>query len=467
MHGIDRATSLDVDDACHFAARRKVARMNVLVIGNGGREHALAWKLSQSQRADRVFVAPGNAGTGVDAENVDLPIDDFRRLIQFAKQNQIGLTVVGPEAPLAAGLVDALQAERLKVFGPTKSAAELEASKVFCKNLLRQADVATAEYRVFRDAFAAKHFINDRYHDSIDCPVVVKADGLAAGKGVIVCATRQEALDAIDRVAERKEFGAAGSQMVIEERLEGDEASVMAITDGRSILTLAPAQDHKAAYEGDTGPNTGGMGAYCPTALVNDKMLAHIQEHVLVPTIHAMKRQRRPFQGVLYAGLMVTSQGPKVLEFNVRFGDPECQPLLMRLQSDLLDILEATVDGRLDEIDRLVWDARPAVCVVMASDGYPGNYRRGHPIRGLEDAAQLPDVKVFHAGTAVTDGQVVTAGGRVLGVTALGQTIAAAKLQAYKAVKCIRWEGAWCRKDISDKARRYAPPAEDADPGSD
>jgi phosphoribosylamine--glycine ligase len=437
--------------------------MNVLVIGNGGREHALAWKIGQSRRADRVFVASGNAGSGVDAENVELPLDDFRRLVQFAKQNQVGLTVVGPEAPLAAGLVDTFLAERLKVFGPTRAAAELEASKVFCKNLLRQADVATAEYRIFRDASAAKHFINDRYREAVDCPVVIKADGLAAGKGVIVCATRQEALDAIDRVAERKEFGSAGNQLVIEERLEGDEASVMAITDGRSILTLAPAQDHKAAYEGDTGPNTGGMGAYCPTALVSDKMLAQIQENVLVPTVHAMKRQRRPFQGVLYAGLMVTSQGPKVLEYNVRFGDPECQPLLMRLRSDLLDILEATVDGRLDEIERLVWDPRPAVCVVMASEGYPGAYRRDFPIRGLDAAAQLPDVKVFHAGTALDQGHVVTAGGRVLGVTAMGQTISAAKLLAYKAVKCIRWEGAWCRKDISDKARRYGPLSESDD----
>ncbi len=271
--------------------------MNVLVIGNGGREHALAWKLSQSSRADRVFVAPGNAGTATDAENVDIAADDIRRLVQFAKQNQVGLTVVGPEAPLAAGLVDAFQAERLKVFGPSKAAAELEASKIFCKNLLRQADVPTADYRAFRDAAAAKHFINDRYRDVVDCSVVVKADGLAAGKGVIVCQTRHDALEAIDRIAEQREFGAAGNQLVIEERLEGDEASVIAITDGRSILTLPPAQDHKAAYEGDTGPNTGGMGAYCPTSLISNKMMAQVQEHVLVPTVHAMKRQRRPFQG--------------------------------------------------------------------------------------------------------------------------------------------------------------------------
>jgi phosphoribosylamine--glycine ligase len=429
--------------------------MNVLVVGNGGREHALAWKLAQSPQADRVFVAPGNAGTSQDAENVDIPADDFARLVKFAKQNEVELTVIGPEAPLTAGIVDAFQAARLKVFGPTKGAAELEGSKVFCKNLLRQADVPTAEYRSFRDAAAAKHFINERYRDSVECNVVVKADGLAAGKGVIVCQTRQEALEAIERVAERKEFGPAGNQLVIEDRLEGDEASVIAITDGRSILTLSPAQDHKPAFEGDKGPNTGGMGAYCPTPLISPQMLAQIQEQVLVPTVHAMKRQRRPFLGALYAGLIVTNQGPKVLEFNVRFGDPECQPILMRLQSDLLEILNATVEGQLDRLGPLQWDPRPAVCVVMASDGYPGPYRRGLPIRGLEEAARLENVKVFHAGTASVDGQVVTNGGRVLGVTALGNTISAAKLQAYRAVKCIRWEGAWCRKDISDKARGY------------
>lgn len=429
--------------------------MNVLVIGNGGREHALCWKLGKSRRVGRIFAAPGNAGTAVDAENVAVSATDFPGLIRFAKQNHVGLTVVGPEAPLAAGIVDAFQAEKLKIFGPSKAAAELEASKVFCKNLLRQADVPTADYRTFRDASAAKRFINDRYRDAVDVPVVVKADGLAAGKGVVVCSTRQEAIDAIERISERLEFGNAGKQLVIEERLDGDEASVIALTDGRTILTLSPAQDHKAAFEGDEGPNTGGMGAYCPTALVSDSMLAQVQEQVLVPTVHTMKRQRRPFHGVLYAGLMVTAQGPKVLEYNVRFGDPECQPILMRLQSDLLDVLEATVDGRLDEIEPLKWDPRPAVCVVMAAEGYPGDYVRGRPIRGLNEAAELEDVKVFHAGTKLVDNQVVTDGGRVLGVTALGSSISAAKLLAYKAVKCIRWEGAWCRKDISDKARRY------------
>jgi len=422
--------------------------MNVLIIGSGGREHALAWKIRQSPRVKRVLVAPGNAGTALDAENVDIQATDTARLIKFARQNEINLTVVGPELPLVRGIVDAFQSEKLRVFGPSKAASELEGSKVFCKNLLRHADVPTADYRVFRDAESATTFLTDRE----DVPVVVKADGLAAGKGVMVCGCRSEAIAAVNRISREREFGEAGSRLVIEERLDGQEASVLAITDGRTILTLPPAQDHKRAFDGDNGPNTGGMGAYCPTPLITDEILQSIEQHVLVPTVHAMKRHRRPFRGVLYAGLMITHQGPKVLEFNVRFGDPECQPLLMRLKSDLVDVIEATIDGKLDEINPLVWDPRPAVCVVMASDGYPGKYERGRPIRGLEQAAQVPDVKVFHAGTATSNGQVVTDGGRVLGVTALGASIAGAKLAAYTAVKAIRWEGAWCRKDISDKA---------------
>jgi phosphoribosylamine--glycine ligase len=430
--------------------------MNVLIVGNGGREHALAWKLLQCARVDRVFVAPGNAGTATDAENVDISLEDFDRLVKFAKQNTVGLTVIGPEAPLCAGIVDVFQDAGLRVFGPTKNAAQLEGSKVFCKNLLRNADVPTADYRVFRDADSAARYIKDRYPSlEEDVPVVVKADGLAAGKGAIVCRRRKDALDAIERIARKREFGDAGNQLVIEERLDGHEASVLAITDGRTILTLSPAQDHKAAHEGDKGPNTGGMGAYSPTPLLNDEQIRWVEEHVLVPTVHTMKRMRIPFRGVLYAGLMMTNQGPKVLEYNVRFGDPECQPILMRLKTDLAAVLEATVEGRLDEIGALEWDPRPAVCVVMASEGYPGPYEKGKAIRGLDDAAQLPDVKVFHAGTAMVGGQVVTTGGRVLGVTALGSSIPAAKLQAYRAVKCIRWEGAWCRKDISDKALEY------------
>lgn len=425
--------------------------MNILVVGNGGREHALAWKLRQSPRAGRVFVAPGNAGTAIDAENVDIAATDVTKLLDFAKQNKIEFTVVGPEATLAAGLVDAFQGAGLRAFGPSRAAADLETSKVFCKNLLRHADVPTADYRVFRDAKGAITYLKDRE----DTPVVVKADGLAAGKGVVVCDNREQALSAVERIAVQKEFGTAGNQLVIEERLHGEEASVLALTDGHTLLTMPACQDHKRAHDGDTGPNTGGMGAYCPTPLVTDQLLQKVEEKVLVPTVHQMKRSRRPFRGVLYAGLMVTSQGAKVLEYNVRFGDPECQPLLMRLKSDLLDLLEATVDGRLDEIAPPEWDPRPAVCVVMASEGYPGKYETGQPIRGLEEAAKVPDVKVFHAGTALRDGQVVTAGGRVLGVTALGSSISAAKLQAYTAVKSIRFSGGWCRKDISDKALTY------------
>jgi len=424
--------------------------MNVLIVGEGGREHALAWKIGQSSRVERVFVAPGNAGTAVDAENVDISPSDFPRLIRFAQQNQVQLTVVGPEVPLAAGIVDAFQESRLRIFGPRRAAAELEASKVFCKNLLRGADVPTADYQVFRTADNAATYLKDRE----DVPVVVKADGLAAGKGVFVCPTRSEAIEAVQRIGRAKEFGTAGNQIIIEERLDGEEVSVLAITDGRTIVTLPPAQDHKRAFDGDTGPNTGGMGAYCPAPLLDDNLLHQIEEQVMVPTVHAMKRARRPFQGVLYAGLMMTNQGPKVLEFNARFGDPECQPLLMRLKTDLVDVLEATVDGRLDQLPPLEWDTRASVCVVMASEGYPGPYERGVAIRGLDEAAKVPDVKVFHAGTATVDGQIVTNGGRVLAVTALGNSIPAAKLQAYTAVKAIRFKGGWCRKDISDKAAR-------------
>lgn len=424
--------------------------MNVLVIGSGGREHALAWKLKQSPLADRVFVAPGNAGTAEDAENVPISEQDFAGLIRFAKANRVELTVVGPEAPLASGIVDAFRGEKLRIFGPTQAAAELEASKVFCKELLRRADVPTADFQVFSDAASAKRYLMEKE----DMPLVVKADGLAAGKGVIVCDNREQALEAIRTIAEEKVFGPAGDRLVIEERLHGEEASVLAITDGKTIVTLQPAQDHKPAYDGDTGPNTGGMGAYSPAPVVDDATLHWIEANILVPTVHAMRKAGRPFTGVLYAGLMMTPLGPRVLEFNVRFGDPECQPLMMRLRSDLLEILNLAVDGKLDTIEAPEWDPRPAVCVVMASEGYPGKYEKGFPIRGLEEASRLPDVKVFHAGTALKDGQVVTAGGRVLGITALGENIARAKYQAYAAVKCIRWQGAWCRKDIADKAIR-------------
>jgi phosphoribosylamine--glycine ligase len=426
--------------------------MKVLVVGGGGREHALAWKIGRSARVSQVFVAPGNAGTAGETdlpiENVAIADSDIAGLLKFAKANAIDLAVIGPEAPLAAGITDTFISAGIRTFGPSKQAAELEASKVFCKNLLRNADVPSADFRTFRDAASARSYLADRE----DLPMVVKADGLAAGKGVIVCANREEALEAVERIAGSHEFGAAGNQLVIEERLVGQEASVLAITDGHTIVTLPAAQDHKPAHDGDKGPNTGGMGAYSPTPLITPELMRSVEEKVLVPTVHQLKRMRRPFKGVLYAGLMITKQGLRVLEYNVRFGDPECQPLMMRLESDLVDILEATADGRLAEVRPLKWDPRPAVCVVMASEGYPGNYTKGHVIRGLTEAAAVPDAKVFHAGTQLRDGQAVTSGGRVLGVTAIGSSIAAAKLQAYTAVKCIRWDGAWCRKDISDKA---------------
>ena len=428
--------------------------MKVLVVGGGGREHALAWKIGLSARVEQVFVAPGNAGTAIDATNVDIAAMDKPAIIAFAKSNEIDLVVVGPEAPLVDGLVDDLEEAGILTFGPSGAASELEGSKVFCKNLLHTANIPTAGFQAFRRGEDASRYIKDRYPEpSEPVPVVVKADGLAAGKGVIVCDTREEALDAIERICGDREFGDAGNELIIEEKLIGQEASVLAITDGETIVTLPAAQDHKPAYDGDKGPNTGGMGAYCPTPIVDEELMQKVEEEVLVPIVHAMKRARKPFKGVLYAGLMLTAAGPKVLEFNVRFGDPECQPLLMRLKTDLVDILEAAAKGKLSELEPLEWDNRPSLCVVMASEGYPGSYERGREISGLEAADAIDDVKVFHAGTTLANGKVVNDGGRVLGVTAMGDSINVAKLQAYKAVKEIRWQGAWCRKDISDKAR--------------
>lgn len=423
--------------------------VNVLVIGNGGREHALAWKLRQSLKVDKVFVAPGNAGTAKDAENVPIKATDFPELIRFAKENRVGLTVVGPEVPLTLGIVDAFQKEGLRIFGPDRRAAQMEGSKIFCKKILRAGNVPTAAYSEFDNQKDAEAYLNR----NLEMPVVVKADGLAAGKGVIVCDNGQEGIDAVQRVCADREFGDAGNKFIIEERLSGQEASVLAITDSKTIMTLQPAQDHKPAFDGDRGPNTGGMGAYSPAPLVDDEKLHWVESHILVPTVHTLNRTSTPFKGVLYAGLMMTPTGPKVLEYNARFGDPECQPLLMRLQTDLVDVMEAVIDGRLDQLPPLAFDERPAVCVVMASKGYPGSCEKGFPITGIEDAELDPDVKVFHAGTALDkDGRVVTSGGRVLGVTALGDTIAEAKKRAYEAVSKIHWQGAWYRKDIADKA---------------
>lgn len=425
--------------------------MKILVIGQGGREHALAWKLRQSPRVSAVYCAPGNAGTALDACNVDIAAHDVPRLVQFAKAQGVDLTVVGPEAPLVAGLVDEFLKAGLRVFGPTRKAAELEGSKKFAKELMRKAGVPTADFRIFNHAAEALSYIDERSNERL----VVKADGLAAGKGVVVCSSKEEARDAVRRMMVLREFGAAGERIVIEERLEGQEASLLAVVDGHTIVPLEPAQDHKAAFDGDTGPNTGGMGAYSPTPVITPELIDLAVEKILVPTVHEMKKEGRNFRGCLYAGLMLTNQGPKVLEFNVRFGDPETQVLVMRMKSDLAELLYAAADGKLGEIAPVEWDPRPCVCVVMAAAGYPGTYEKGHPIRGLDDAAHVPDTKVFHAGTAKAGEQIVTDGGRVLGVTALGATLPQAKLRAYQAVKCIRWDGAWCRKDISDKAALF------------
>jgi phosphoribosylamine--glycine ligase len=424
--------------------------MKVLVIGKGGREHALVWKLTQSPRVERVYCAPGNAGTALDGVNVPLDATDFDRLTRWTKKEEIGLTVVGPEDPLALGIVDAFQKAGLRIFGPSQHAAQLEASKVFAKQLMRHADVPTAEFRIFDHPDPARHYIETREY-----PVVVKADGLAAGKGVIVCSTSEEALAAVERIMVREEFGRpAGRQIVVEKRLEGQELSIQALVSGRGIVPLAPTQDHKAAFDGDQGPNTGGMGAYCPAPLATPELLATIEESILVPTVHTMKRGRRPFRGVLYAGIMATNQGPRVLEYNCRFGDPEIQTILMRLKTDLLDLLEATVEDRLTEFpgEQVEWDPRPAVCVVLASQGYPGSYAKGKVITGLAEAAKVPNVQVFHAGTSMENGLVVTDGGRVLGVTALGETVADAKRTAYEAVVRIQFQGAFYRQDIADKA---------------
>ena len=394
-----------------------------------------------------MLVAPGNAGTAAVAENVAIAADDVAGLVRLARDRQVDLTVVGPEAPLVAGIVDAFDAAGLRIFGPTAKAAQLEGSKIFCKQILHRGDVPTAMFREFRGAARAREYLEARE----DMPVVVKADGLAAGKGVFVCDDRAEALAAVDSLAGDPQFAAAAKGILIEERLDGVEVSVMAITDGRTIVTLPPLQDHKAAHDGDTGPNTGGMGAYCPTPFVDAELLADIEARILVPTAHAMRRAKVPFQGVLYAGLMLTAQGPKVLEFNARFGDPECEALLMRLESSLLELLDAAADRRLDAVEPPRWRDGASVTVVMASEGYPGAVAKGREIRGLDAAGRLSDVQVFHAATRRADGAVVNDGGRVLAVTALGGSLARAKLQAYSAVREIRWQGAWCRKDISDK----------------
>ncbi len=422
--------------------------MNVLLVGSGGREHTIAWKLAQSKNIDKLYIAPGNPGTAKCGKNVDIKATDIDKLVNFAKENKIGLVVVGPEDPLANGLVDAVEKAGIKAFGPSGVAAQLEADKAFAKQMMRASAISTAEGQVFDRFSDAKAYIASR-----DEAVVIKAAGLAMGKGVFVCDDPADGILAAEKIMVNRIFGEAGSKIVVEDKLLGEEASILAFVDGHNIYMMESSQDHKAIGDGDTGPNTGGMGAYSPAPVVTDALTNQISREILVPIVDGMNRNGTPYKGVLYAGVMVTAGGPRVLEFNVRFGDPETQPILMRLKSDLLEVMLAVCDEKLDEV-MLKWDPRPAVCVVMASGGYPGEYQKGKKITGIEDAEKLDSVKVFHAGTAMKDGDLVTAGGRVLGVTAMGDTIADAKKRAYEAVEKIKFEGAYYRRDIADKAIR-------------
>lgn len=420
--------------------------MKVLVIGGGGREHALVWKIAQSPLVGKVYCAPGNPGIGLIAENVPLAVDDLDGLAAFATEQAIDLTVVGPELPLSLGIVDRFEEKGLLIFGARRNAAIIEASKAFSKDLMNKYQVPTAAYDVFTEVEPAVAFI-----DRVGVPIVVKADGLAAGKGVIIAHTREEAVGAVTDMLSGNAFGDAGSRVVIEEFLTGEEASFLAFTDGKNIIPLASAQDHKAVFDGDTGPNTGGMGAYSPAPVVTPAIHDKVMAEVMRRTVDGMAAEGRPYRGVLYAGLMINGDQVKTLEFNARFGDPECQPLLMRMKSDIVPVLLAVARGDLSGIE-LEWYDKAAVCVVMAAGGYPADYRKGDEIRGLEDAARMEDLFVFHAGTSRKDGRIVTSGGRVLGVTALGATVGEAIDRAYRGVAAISWDGVHYRTDIGAKA---------------
>lgn len=421
--------------------------MKVLVVGSGGREHALCWKIAQSPLCDKLWCAPGNAGIASVAECLPgLKAEDVPAIVAWAAANAVDLVVVGPEAPLVAGLADRLREAGIATFGPSAEAAALEGSKGFMKDVLARHGVPTAWYGRFTDLDEAKRFVREK-----GAPIVVKTDGLAAGKGVILCQTVAEAEAALDQMMDDKVFGAAGDEVVVEEFLEGEEASFFALVSGSDVLPLAAAQDHKAVGDGDTGPNTGGMGAYSPAPVVTPEVQEQVMRDCIIPTVEGMAKDGRPYTGILFAGLMIGKDGPKVLEYNVRFGDPECQVLMMRLGSDLLPVLKAAADGRLSEVS-LSWKDEAALVVVMAAEGYPGAYRKGTEIRGLEAAGAVPGVTVFHAGTAAQDGNVVATGGRVLGVTALGADVREAQARAYQAVDALDWPEGFCRRDIGWRA---------------
>ena len=414
--------------------------VNVLVVGSGGREHALSWKLSQSDLVDDVYVAPGNGGT---SQNIPISVDDIDALANFAQEKSC-FTVVGPEAPLANGLVDKFIEKGLAVFGPSKQAAQLESSKIWAKEFMKRNDIPTADFEIFDDAQKAKEFVS-----TYEKQVVIKADGLAAGKGVIVCDNNDEANDAIDKILVKKEFGDAGSKIIIEERIDGIEASYIALCDGQVGIPMATSQDHKRAYDDDKGPNTGGMGAYSPTPVIDDKLGSVIQEEIIGKTISSMTKEGIEFRGFLYAGIMIRDGRPYVLEYNVRMGDPECQPILMRLDSDLYKYLKASSEGKLNDLPKLSWKNESAVCIVLASNGYPNSYPKGDEIIGLSDISQ--DSFVFHAGTKNEDGKIVSNGGRVLGVTALGSSLNDAINNAYSVAEKIHWKNKYHRNDIGKK----------------
>jgi len=419
--------------------------MKILVIGGGGREHALVWKITQSDRVTEVFCAPGNAGTEGLARNISVSATDIDSLLAIALENRIDLTVVGPEQPLVMGIVDRFEAKGLKIVGPSAKAAQLEGSKAFSKELMQTFNIPTAGFETFDELESARQFCRGKG------PLVVKADGLAAGKGVFVCKNGDEAAGAVEQIMGEKTFGDSGNRVVIEECLEGQEVSVLAFTDGRTVLAMEAAQDHKAIFDGDEGPNTGGMGAYSPAPVFTPDLQQQVLEQVLKPTVEGMRKNGTLYKGILYAGLMITADGPKVLEFNCRFGDPETQPLMMRLESDIVPALKACADGTLETVE-LHWKKQAAVCVVMAAEGYPGAYEKGHLITGLDVVDSMMDVMVFHAGTRFQGENVVTNGGRVLGVTGLGDDIAHAMEAAYRGVDRIHWDGLHFRKDIGHKA---------------
>ncbi len=420
--------------------------MKILVVGAGGREHALVWKIKQSKKIKKVYCAPGNAGISKMAECVDISVTDVNALLHFAKAQEIDLTVVGPESSLVAGIVDVFEDNGLRIFGPSQRAVELEGSKVYCKEFFKKYDIPTAAFEVFNDKKKAKKFI-----DKCGAPLVIKADGLAAGKGVIVAKTVEEAKQAVDLIMTEKAFGAAGDRIVIETCLVGEEASFIAFTDGKTVLPLPTSQDHKAIFDNDQGPNTGGMGAYSPAPVVTNEIADFVMHNIMIPTIKGMEAEGRPYKGMLYAGLMISGMDVKVLEFNCRFGDPEAQPLLMRLKSDIIDIFDSVIDQTLDRVDIKI-DPRPTVCIVMTAGGYPGLYEKGKTIKGLTKTTECRGVEVFHAGTAKKHGRTVTNGGRVLGVTAIGKDLQEAISRAYGAVELIRWTNCFFRRDIGAKA---------------